>query len=202
VAMVRPWRPGYLTPERFSTLLLGPGLAAEDLSPDLRREVVRLWQAFPGTVVADASALAWLPTGATLRDALRVVTPHPGEAGRLLRRTSADVQAGRPAALRAVSRLLGGCHVVLKGRHSLVGRAEGGIAVNSSGNPGLAQGGTGDVLAGFLAGLLAQPALAADPTLCLRYAVWRHGAGADALEAGGTAWTAMELAAALGSRCG
>lgn len=201
-AMVRPWRPGLVTPERFGTLLLGPGLAAEDLSPELRREVARLWQSFPGTVVVDASALAWLPSGATLRDALRVVTPHPGEAGRLLRRGNAEVQADRPAALREVSRLLGGCHVVLKGRHTLVGRAEGGLAVNGTGNPGLAQGGTGDVLAGFIAGLLAQPALAAEADRTLRFAVWRHGMTADALEAGGAAWTAVELAAALDTRNG
>ncbi|MFN0069607.1 MAG: NAD(P)H-hydrate dehydratase [Limisphaerales bacterium] len=196
-AMVRPWRPGFVTPERFSTLLIGPGLAADDLSPDLRREVVRLWQGFPGPVVVDASALAWLPPGTVPRDALRVLTPHPGEAGRLLRRTNADVQADRPAALRELSRAFGGCWVVLKGRHTLVGRAAGDVSVNATGNPCLAQGGTGDVLAGFIAGLLAQPVLAADPALALRLAVWEHGATADRLEAAGSAWTAVELAAAL-----
>lgn len=201
-AMVRPWRPGFITPERFGAVLVGPGLAAEDLSPDLRREAVRLWQGFPGPVVVDASALPWLPTGAGPRDALRVLTPHPGEAGRLLRRTNAEVQADRPAALRELSRAFGGGWVVLKGRHTLVGRAEGGVSVNATGNPGLAQGGTGDVLAGFIAGLLAQPAPAADPALALRYAVWQHGATADRLEAAGGTWTAIELAAALGGRVG
>lgn len=192
-AMVRPWRPGFVTPERFSTLLIGPGLAAEDLSPDLRREVVRLWQGFPGAVVVDASALPWLPTGAGPRDSLRVLTPHPGEAGRLLRRTNAEVQADRPAALRELSRTFGGCWVVLKGRHTLVGRAEGDVFVNATGNPGLAQGGTGDVLAGFITGLLAQPAAAADPALALRFAVWQHGAAADRLQDAGRAWTSETL---------
>lgn len=199
-AMVRPWRPGFIAPERFTALLVGPGLAAEDLSPEVRREVVRLWQSFPGTVVADASALAWLPTGAGPRLALRVLTPHPGEAARLLRRTGVDVQADRPAALRELSRGFGGGWVILKGRHTLLGRAGGEVFVNGTGNPGLAQGGTGDVLAGFVTGLLAQPALAEEPTLALRFAVWEHGAAADRLEDAGSAWTAVELAGALGGR--
>jgi len=65
--------------------------------------------------------------------------------------------------------------VTLKGHQTLVGRAAGEVFVNSTGGPRLAQGGSGDVLAGYLAGLLAQPSLQADPMLTLHYAVWRHG---------------------------
>jgi ADP-dependent NAD(P)H-hydrate dehydratase / NAD(P)H-hydrate epimerase len=71
--------------------------------------------------------------------------------------------------------------------------------VNPSGNPHLAQGGSGDLLAGFIAGLLAQPALAADVGRTLRYAVWQHGAAADALAARRRNWTVDELADDLGN---
>jgi len=89
--------------------------------------------------------------------------------------------------------------VVLKGHQTLVGRSAGGVFVNSSGNAGLAQGGSGDALAGFLAGLLAQPALQADPLKTIRYAVWQHGAAADWLEAAKPNWVVEDLVEKLGA---
>jgi NAD(P)H-hydrate epimerase len=71
--------------------------------------------------------------------------------------------------------------------------------VNPSGNPHLAQGGSGDVLAGFIAGLLAQPALQADADRTLRYAVWQHGATADALQARQPNWTVEDLVGEIGN---
>jgi NAD(P)H-hydrate epimerase len=71
--------------------------------------------------------------------------------------------------------------------------------VNPSGNPHLAQGGSGDVLAGFIAGLLAQPALQMDVAKTLRYAVWAHGAAADGLQAERANWTIEELAGEIGN---
>ena len=71
--------------------------------------------------------------------------------------------------------------------------------VNSSGNPHLAQGGSGDVLAGFLAGLLAQPALQPDAGRTIRYAVWQHGAAADALQNRRANWVVEDLIAELGN---
>ena len=68
--------------------------------------------------------------------------------------------------------------------------------MNSSGNPHLAQGGAGDVLAGLLAGLLAQRALQADALQTIRYGVWRHGAAADWLSATKLNWVVEDLAAA------
>ena len=70
--------------------------------------------------------------------------------------------------------------------------------MNSTGNPHLAQGGAGDVLAGFLAGLLAQPALQADPFKTIRLAVWLHGRAADWLETTRRNWVVEDLAEALG----
>jgi NAD(P)H-hydrate epimerase len=89
--------------------------------------------------------------------------------------------------------------VVLKGHETLVGRSTGNIFVNGSGNPHLAQGGSGDLLAGFIAGLLAQPALSADVETTLRYAVWQHGAAADKLSLARGNWTVEDLAAEIGN---
>jgi NAD(P)H-hydrate epimerase len=100
--------------------------------------------------------------------------------------------------LREISRRLGNAWVVLKGFQTLIGRAEGPVWVNPTGNPGLGQGGTGDVLAGFLGGLLAQSRLAAVPERTLAYAVWEHGAAADRLEEASRNWSAEELNAEVG----
>jgi NAD(P)H-hydrate epimerase len=89
--------------------------------------------------------------------------------------------------------------VVLKGHQTLIGRSSGEVYVNPSGNPHLAQGGSGDVLAGYLAGLLAQPALRADPLKTIRYAVWQHGAAADRLEAMRPNWVTEDLVEAVGA---
>lgn len=200
--MVHPWEP---TPKMFGgngtsgAVLIGPGLAAKDL-PDALRLFTRLtWRDSPSPVVLDASALDWIPEGATHKAAaLRVVTPHPGEAARLLRTNAQNVQADRPGSLREISRRHGNCWVVLKGAQTLIGRSTGPIYVNSSGNPHLAQGGSGDVLAGFLTGLLAQSALQADPLKTLCYGVWEHGAAADRLDKKKPNWVVEDLVQEFG----
>jgi NAD(P)H-hydrate epimerase len=72
------------------------------------------------------------------------------------------------------------------------------VFVNSTGNPLLAQGGSGDLLSGYLAGLLAQPACQRDPLTAIRFAVWQHGAAADALSQSQPNWTVEDLADVLG----
>ena len=131
-------------------------------------------------------------------DAMRVITPHPGEAARLLKTTVPEVQADRIAGLRELSRRFGNCWVVLKGHQTLIGRSTGQVRVNSTGNPHMAQGGSGDVLAGFMAGLLAQPALQADPLKTLSFAVWEHGRAGDELQSAGSGWTTEDLAGRIG----
>ena len=126
-----------------------------------------------------------------------VITPHPGEAARLWGTTADKIQANRVQALRDLSQKFGGCWVILKGHQTLIGRATGGVIVNSSGNPHLAQGGSGDLLGGFITGLLAQSALQEDPCRTLSYAVWQHGAAADELQANGNHWTIEDLERAL-----
>jgi NAD(P)H-hydrate epimerase len=185
-------------PKTCSVILFGPGLAAEELPDALKEDLRSLWRTSPLAMVVDASALDWLEPGPTPDGAVRVITPHPGEAGRLLRTSAKEVQARRVAALRALSKQFSNCCVVLKGHQTLVGRADGDIFVNSSGNPHLAQGGSGDLLGGYLAGLLAQPFWRQDPLLAARYAVWQHGAAADHLEETQVNWTVEDLAQWLG----
>ena len=92
----------------------------------------------------------------------------------------------------------GNAWVVLKGHQTLVGRSSGEVYVNPSGNPHLAQGGSGDVLAGYIAGLLVQPDLRADVLQTIRYAVWQHGATADRLQATQPNWVVRDLIRELG----
>ncbi len=199
--MVKPWEATVKLPGDFSALLVGPGLAAANLGEDMKLATRKLWRDVMVPVIVDASALDWLPLDPVPKHALRVITPHPGEAARLLKTDAQHVQADRPRALREISKHFGNCWVVLKGHQTLVGRSEGEILVNSSGNPHLAQGGSGDVLAGFIAGLLAQPALQADPGRTLAYAIWQHGAAADRLQVGRNNWIIEDLLPELGQAC-
>ena len=198
-AMVHPWVEGASLPKSCSAILIGPGLAGVDVLPALVQEAVRLWQESPLPVIADASALAWLPRGPTHAGALRVVTPHPGEAAAMLGIAKTGVLTDREGTLREIARSRGDCWVVLKGRHTLVGRADGEVFVNSSGNPQLAQGGSGDVLAGYLGGWLAQSLLRDHTGLIIRHAVWEHGHTAEVLSARQRAWEMAELVQLLGN---
>ena len=205
--MVRTWKDGdggtlqsvfaASLPESCTAVLAGPGLAAANVPAKVRGMVQRLWRESKLSVIVDASALTWLEPGRTA-DAVRVITPHPGEAARMLGVTNSEVQGDRVNALRELSRRFGNCHVVLKGHQTMIGRGREEIAVNSTGNPHLAQGGSGDLLAGFLGGLLAQGELQRDART-LRYAVWQHGLAADALQERKPNWTVEELADVLGA---
>jgi len=197
--MVSVWSPRATLSGSHDAVLIGPGLAAADLPDEMKILTRNLWHDLSLPVVADASALDWLPHDSSPRDTPRVITPHPGEAARLLRSSAKQVQADRLTALRDISNRFGNTWVVLKGHQTLIGRGSGEVYVNSSGNPHLAQGGSGDVLGGYLAGLLAQPALGADPLQTIRYAVWQHGAAADALQASRPNWVVEDLIDVIGS---
>ena len=120
-----------------------------------------------------------------------VITPHPGEAARLLRSTSAKVQADRLGAVRKLARHSGAV-TVLKGHRSLVGTPDGRVAVNASGNPGMATAGAGDVLTGMIGAFLARGMEAWDAA---RLAVFVHGDAGDraATELGQDGLTAGDL---------
>jgi NAD(P)H-hydrate epimerase len=199
-AMVRPWKGEPLDPDEFTAIVAGPGLAAPGLSPALRDEVRRLWRTAHVHMVGDASALDWLGSEAIEeRDHARIVTPHPGEAARLQQTDAATIQRDRFSSVRKLAAHwgMGRVTAVLKGRLSLVSDGEGPVWINPTGNPGLAQGGTGDVLSGYLGGILAQTKVSTAIAHAVRFAVWRHGVAADALELTNRAWTTDDLIEAL-----
>ena len=197
--MVNLWKPKWKLSDDASAILIGPGLAAPHLPDDLKAITRRLWRDAELPIVVDASGLDWLAPHTLAKERIRVITPHPGEAARLLNVTVPEVQADRGGAVREISRRFGNCWVVLKGHQTLIGRSAGEIFVNPTGNPHLAQGGSGDVLAGYIAGLLAQPELQTDTGRMLRYAVWQHGAAADKLQASRANWVVEDLAGELGN---
>ena len=197
--MVSPWWTDPDLPHVSSAVLVGPGLASRDVPEDLKRWVRQMWRGSNLPMVVDASALNWLRSESVPRNSLRVVTPHPGEAARILGVAPKDVQANRLGTLRRLSENLGHAFVVLKGHQTLIGRAGASTFVNPSGNPYLAQGGSGDVLSGYIAGLLAQPTLQRDPLTLLRYAVWQHGFAADKLQAARNNWVVEDLVQELGA---
>lgn len=162
--------------EKSAVLLAGPGLgqSAARVLNALLGDAVR-WTA----AVLDADALNALAAGELgvfpLLPARTVLTPHPGEAARLLGCTVQEVQADRPAAVCALAARYD-CVAVLKGAGTLVAAPGREPVQNTTGNSGLARGGSGDVLAGMLAALLAQGMPPFEAAAC---AVWLHGAAAD-----------------------
>ena len=123
--MVAAWQPGAKLAGAQDAILLGPGLAADDLPDEMKMQARQRWRDALAPVIADAGALDWLPLDSVPRNAVRVITPHPGEAARLLRTTPQQVQADRLKALRNVSRRFGNTWVVLKGHQTLIGRSSG-----------------------------------------------------------------------------
>ena len=139
---------------------LGPGLGGPD-SGETRAFVREFVRRCPVPLVIDADALNCLARepdrGASLvkaRAAPTVLTPHPGEMGRLLGTDTKTVQADRRAAAEQAARDFGGV-VLLKGARTLIARPDGCLAVNTTSNPGMATGGAGDALTGLIAALLA-----------------------------------------------
>ena len=148
-------------------------------------------------VVLDADALNLLAKHPDLRDDLRnrklsaVLTPHPGEAARLLACSTKQIQSDRVAAARQLAQQFA-CSVVLKGANSLCAACDGKLFVNNTGNPGMSSPGMGDVLTGMIAALIAQ-GLSGDNAMQL--AVHLHGAAGDALaeQHAGIGMTATEV---------
>jgi NAD(P)H-hydrate epimerase len=165
-----------------TVLALGPGLGESEETLKLIRSLLS------GTrmpAVIDADALNLMAShrgllnelGTSARDGRTVVlTPHPGEMARLTGLTVAEVQARRLEVARDFAQRLG-MTLVLKGARTLIAHPDGRVAVNTSGNPAMAKGGSGDMLTGLVAGLLAQyPAQAG---LAVEAAVCLHGLAAD-----------------------
>lgn len=175
-------------------LVAGPGLGQGERAETLLGAV--LTEDIP--CVLDADALNLLAENEDLqrvcarRRADTIVTPHPGEAARLLDATVAEVQQDRVAAAHSLRKKLG-AHVLLKGNGSVLVARDGHWFINVSGNPGMASAGMGDVLAGMLGALLAQK-FSGEAALVL--STHLHGCAGDALAASGAGpvgMTASEL---------
>ncbi len=156
-------------------LVIGPGLGLEPQTIQAVQAVIR-GAATP--VVLDADALNSLEGQASLlREAKKdvVITPHPKEMSRLSGKTVEEIQADRLAAAESFA-LKYRVHVVLKGARTVIAHPDGQLFINPTGNPALASGGTGDVLAGAIAGLITQGYPVKD---AIHMAVYLHGAAAD-----------------------
>lgn len=177
-------RPEGLFGANLSALACGPGLGTSVQAAELLEHAFS--QPIPLILDADAiNVLAFesgLQTLLAARQAPTLLTPHPGEAGRLLDRSADEIQQNRlAAALEMAQRFRS--HVVLKGCGSIIAAPDGRWWINTNGNPALATAGTGDVLTGMIVALLAQGWPMQEAALA---AVHLHGAAADALVAGGT----------------
>lgn len=182
--------PAYV--DRYAAVAVGPGLGRH---PETKAALFSLLEAVKERhipVVVDADALNLLSEEAGWPSCLptdAVLTPHLGELRRLLPWNSADERDRRVRALCDET----GCTLVMKGFHTRVFTPGGDCLVNPTGNPGLAKGGSGDVLTGLLGGLLARGYAPADAAAL---AVWLHGRTGDILtqERTAEAYSGMDLA--------
>jgi NAD(P)H-hydrate epimerase len=177
--------PDNLHPEALAALLtgitvlaIGPGIGQ---APETVKFVTGLLAATKIPAVIDADALNILAAKPVLLAKLAkgrtvVLTPHPGEMARLAGLTVAEVQARRLDVARSFATNFG-VTLVLKGARTIVAHPDGRVAVNTSGNPGMAKGGSGDQLTGLIAGMLAQHPR--DAGRAVEAAVYLHGLAAD-----------------------
>jgi len=161
---------------RKTVLAVGPGISRHPETAEFVRGVVRKYKL---PMVLDADGLnAFENRSAELKDTadILVITPHPGEMARLTGSTVAAIQRDRLNVARTFAREHG-MIVVLKGHRTLIAHPDGTVWVNTTGNPGMATGGTGDILTGLVAGLIAQhPDRIADAVIS---SVYLHGLAGD-----------------------
>ncbi|MGP8268705.1 MAG: NAD(P)H-hydrate dehydratase [Terracidiphilus sp.] len=161
-----------------TVLAIGPGLGQ---GAETAKFVAGLLSATEIPAVIDADALNILAARPALlaklaKERTLVLTPHPGEMARLTGKTVAEVQANRLKTAREFAQRMG-VTLVLKGARTLIAHPDGRVAVNTSGNPGMAKGGSGDLLTGVIAGMLAQ--YPAETARAVEAAVYLHGLAAD-----------------------
>jgi NAD(P)H-hydrate epimerase len=167
---------------RSDAVAIGPGLSQHDQTAALLRDLLPQLNK-PTVLDADAlNILAREDFPFPEVPAPLVLTPHPGEMSRLLQRPTADLQADRLAAAREAAARFKAV-VVLKGARTVIADPSGRIVINPTGNPGLASGGTGDVLTGILASLLGQGLSAFEAAVVATYL---HGLAGDLATAEGS----------------
>ncbi len=160
--------------KKMTVLAIGPGLGTED---ETVRFVKRLYEEAEAPAVVDADALNALAGALPKTNKIRILTPHPGEMGRLIGKSTKEVQADRLGVAQQLAEK-SGATVVLKGDRTIIAFPDGETWVNPTGSPAMATGGTGDILTGMIAGLLAQHAPSEgseDWKRAVIAAVWLHG---------------------------
>ncbi|MBW1996972.1 MAG: NAD(P)H-hydrate dehydratase [Deltaproteobacteria bacterium] len=163
--------------EGKSALAIGPGLSTNQETSEL---VSRIIKACRIPVVIDADGVNALSKDSQVLATCRgkaVLTPHPGEMGRLIGKSAAEIQADRVGTALDYARS-SGCFLVLKGARTLIANPEGRLYVNPTGNPALSSGGSGDVLTGLIAGFLARGVPIMESAVA---GVYIHGVAADLL---------------------
>ncbi|MFQ5441701.1 MAG: NAD(P)H-hydrate dehydratase [Thermodesulfobacteriota bacterium] len=178
-----------------SALVAGPGLGT---SPEILRLMEKVLMGAAPPLVIDADGLNSLAGHLrVLKESNKeiVLTPHPGEAARLLGVKAADVQRDRFGAAEEIMRR-SGCVVLLKGAFTVIADLKGSLYINPTGNPGLATAGTGDVLSGMIGGLMAQGLSAVEAATAGAYL---HGLAADhvAIDAGTAGMIATDILGAV-----
>ena len=173
--------------DHLNCLAIGPGLGQSTEAFFYLQWALERARELKLPLVIDADALNSIAGSEKLKIILKhilttkILTPHPAEAARLLACTPREVQANRIAAAAAIADQFN-AHVVLKGAGSVCASPGQPWRINTSGNPGMASAGMGDVLTGIIAALIAQGAA---PQRAMDAAVWLHGAAADACVADG-----------------
>jgi len=155
--------------KKMTVLAIGPGLGTE---AETVRLVRRLYEEAEIPGVFDADALNALAGALPATKKIRVLTPHPGEMSRLTGKSTKEVQADRLGTAQELARE-SGATIVLKGDRTVIAFPDGETWVNPTGSPALATGGTGDILTGITAGLMAQHIK--DWRRAVVAAVWLHG---------------------------
>jgi len=185
-------------PANKDVIAIGPGLGTAEPAVAMVRQA---FSTVEKPMVLDADGLNCLTFGHWPSNAgLRVLTPHPGEMARLVRKSVADVMADRTGVARdfAVSR---GVCLVLKGQRTLIAWPDGRVWINPTGTPAMATAGSGDILTGLIAGLLAQFPHEADQAVAA--AVYLHGLAGEigVAQRGEKSLTATDLLAFLPEAC-
>jgi ADP-dependent NAD(P)H-hydrate dehydratase / NAD(P)H-hydrate epimerase len=153
IAMVSPDDPALAAiTEKKTVIAIGPGMGQH---PETVQFIRRFVQESKTPMVVDADALNALAGQRSRFEGPRIFTPHPGEMSRLTGKTIADIQKDRIGNARAFA-TEHGVHLVLKGNRTVVAMPDGRVWINPTGSPAMATGGTGDVLTGMIAGLVAQ----------------------------------------------
>jgi NAD(P)H-hydrate epimerase len=138
--------------DKKTVIAIGPGMGQH---PETVRFIRRFVQESKTPMVVDADALNALAGQCSRFEGARIFTPHPGEMSRLTGKPIAEIQKDRIGTARAFA-TQHGVHLVLKGNRSVIAMPDGRAWINPTGSPAMATGGTGDVLTGMIAGLVAQ----------------------------------------------